>query len=63
MAQTRIIRLKEVIRRVGLSRSAIYQYIRVGKFPRQVALGGRAVGWLEFDIDQWIDVRHSEGVL
>ncbi len=63
MAQTRIIRLKEVIRRVGLSRSSIYQFIRVGQFPRQIALGGRAVGWIEFDIDQWIDGRTSGGVL
>jgi len=63
MAQKRIIRLKEVIRRVGLSRSSIYQYIQTGQFPRQVALGGRAVGWLEFDIDRWIDGRPNGGVL
>jgi prophage regulatory protein len=63
MAQTRIIRLKEVIRRVGLCRSSIYEYIRAGRFPRQIALGGRAVGWIEFDIDQWIDGRTNGGAL
>ncbi len=63
MTHKRIIRLREVIRRVGLCRSSIYQYIRAGRFPRQVTLGGRAVGWIELEIDQWIDERPSGGVL
>ncbi len=64
MPQSRIIRIKEVKQRVGLSRSSIYQYMLAGKFPRQVALGGgRAVGWIEQEIDQWIDSRRNGGSL
>jgi len=49
-----ILRLPEVKARTGLSRSTIYLRIAEGDFPRSVSLGGRAVGWLESDIDQWL---------
>lgn len=49
-----ILRLPEVIARTGLSRSSIYLRISNGEFPRSVSLGGRAVGWLENDIEQWL---------
>ena len=63
MAQNRIIRLPEVMRRVGLSRSSIYEYIKKGTFPKQVSLGARAVGWFETDIDLWVDGHRTGGAL
>jgi len=30
------------------------------EFPRPISLGGRAVGWLEQDIDEWIVSRIEE---
>jgi prophage regulatory protein len=61
VAQTRIIRLKEVKRRVGLSRSSIYAFLKENRFPRSIQLGARAVGWLESEIDKWIEDRLSGG--
>ncbi len=55
----RILRLPEVIARVGLKRASIYAYIAHGSFPQQVSLGERAVGWLEKEIDAWIAARVS----
>ena len=52
-----ILRLPDVIKRVGLKRAAIYLHIAQGKFPRQISLGGRAVGWLEHEIDTWVAAR------
>ena len=52
-----ILRLPTVTARTGLSRSTIYARIRTGKFPAAIALGSRAVGWLEAEIDQWITDR------
>jgi prophage regulatory protein len=52
-----ILRLPEVKTQTGLSRSAIYQRISVGSFPKQLDLGGRAVGWLESDVQNWIKQR------
>lgn len=53
--QKRLIRLPEVITKVGLSRSTIYARIDRKKFPTPVPIGGNRVAWLEQDIDQWID--------
>ena len=49
-----ILRLPEVISRTGLSRSSIYLRIANNTFPKSISLGGRAVGWLEQDVDKWI---------
>ena len=52
-----ILRRKQVEKRVGLSRSTIYAKIAAGEFPAPIALGARAVGWLESDIIAWIESR------
>ena len=52
-----ILRLKEVMALVGLSRSAIYDMRGVAKFPKSVKIGARAVGWLADDIAAWIAQR------
>ncbi len=52
-----ILRRKQVQIRTGLSRSTIYQYIKDGVFPKPVALGPRAVGWLESEVNEWIAER------
>lgn len=55
-----ILRLSAVQGRVGLSRSSIYAWIAKGEFPRPIALGNRAVGWLAADIDRWIEMQISK---
>jgi prophage regulatory protein len=58
-----VLRLPEVKRRTGLSRSSIYNRIAKGEFPRGFSLGGRARGWLESAIEEWISVvRDRTGV-
>jgi prophage regulatory protein len=52
-----VLRLPEVKRRTGLSRSSIYNKIAKGEFPSGFLLGPRARGWLESDIDDWIASR------
>jgi prophage regulatory protein len=52
-----ILRLPDVKRSTGLSRSTIYLRISQGTFPKPVSLGGRAVGWLEAEIQQWLQRR------
>lgn len=58
--QTIILRLPEVKARTGLSRSTIYARISEGRFPKSISLGDRAVGWLEHEIQEWLDTRISE---
>ena len=54
---TSILRLPAVKARTGLSRSAIYLRASNGSFPRPVSLGGRAVGWIEAEIQTWLERR------
>lgn len=53
----RIIRLPEVKNKTGLSRSTIYLGMAKGIFPKAISLSERAVGWLDSDIEQWLDAR------
>ena len=53
----KVLRLPQVIEITGLSRSTIYLRIANDEFPKAVSLGGRAVGWFERDIQDWLDVR------
>lgn len=57
---TRILRLPDVKARTGLSRSSIYLRMSEGAFPASISLGGRAIGWLESEIDDWIARRIEE---
>lgn len=53
----RILRLRHVLDRTGLSRSALYRLHASGSFPRRVQLAARSVGWLECDVDAWLSSR------
>lgn len=55
----RLLRLPEVLRRVGLKRSAIYQRMNEGRFPRSKSLGTRCRVWLEGEIDDWMSESSS----
>ncbi len=59
---SRFLRRRSVEDRTGLSRSTIYLFVQNGTFPRPVRIGGRAVAWLESDIDVWIEARLAERV-
>jgi prophage regulatory protein len=50
----RIIRLRTVLARTGLSRSTIYRKIAEGTFPAQLQISVNGAGWRESDINGWI---------
>jgi len=52
-----LLRRKDVQTRTGLARSTIYQHIKAGTFPKPVPLVGRAVGWVESEVSEWIAER------
>jgi prophage regulatory protein len=55
--QVSFLRLPKVIERTGLSRATIYLRVADGSFPRPVSLGARAVAWIAFEVDEWIQAR------
>ncbi|WP_375176683.1 helix-turn-helix transcriptional regulator [Marinobacter mobilis] len=56
----RMLRRKEVEAITGRSRSAIYEGMAAGTFPKPVKIGARAVAWPETVIRQWIAERMGE---
>jgi len=57
----KIIRMRALTERIGLSKSEIYRRIQSGQFVKPISLGPRAVGWLESDIDAWINSLSQRG--
>ena len=53
----RLVRLREVMARTGLSRSTIYVMMAEGRFPKPVPLGERSVGWIESELEEWLRSR------
>ena len=53
----RILRRQLVESQTGLSRSKIYDLITRDEFPRPIKIGARAVGWVEADIEAWINAK------
>jgi prophage regulatory protein len=51
----RIVRIKTVLNRTGLSRSTMYRKIKEGTFPRQVPISINGAGWRESAINLWIE--------
>jgi len=53
----RILRWPELKNTVGYSRTNIYYLMKKGDFPQSIKLGGRAIGWLESEVNEWINDR------
>ncbi len=57
----RLIRIREVMDRTGLSRTVLYRKVQHGDFPPSVKLTTRCVAWRETEVDEWINERiHPE---
>jgi prophage regulatory protein len=57
----KILRLRDVMQTVGVGKTSIYEWTKLGLFPRQVRLGSRAVGWRAQDIAAWLAARKPVG--
>jgi prophage regulatory protein len=53
-APARMLRIVDVVRRVGLGRSTVWRMVQEKTFPAPRRLGPRAVAWLERDIANWV---------
>ncbi len=55
----RLIRLREVLAKTGLSRTAVYSAVQAGTFPRpiQILPNGRSTAWVESEVDGYLRER------
>ena len=60
----RILRMRELMEKVGYAESTIYALIKNGKFPAPFKLtpGGRANGWFEDTIDEYLQRCEREHI-
>ncbi|RYY23396.1 MAG: AlpA family phage regulatory protein [Sphingomonadales bacterium] len=52
-ASNRILRIKTVLEKTGLSRSTMYRRMQEGTFPKSIQISTRCVGWHEADVIAW----------
>lgn len=50
----RILNVKEVCYRVGISRAALYRWVAAGLFPKPVRIGVNRIGWRDYVVEDWI---------
>ena len=55
--EARLIRLREVMAKTGLSRSYVYALAQKGQFPQPVKLTERSSAWIESEVQSWINSR------
>lgn len=53
----KILKLSDVIKKTGLSRSTIYALLKRNEFPVKLQLSVRSVGFLESEVDNWIECK------
>lgn len=56
----RLLRLPEVTRATGLGRSAIYERVAAGAFPKPVALTAKSRAWVEAEVADWVRERIAQ---
>lgn len=57
-----LLRIRQVRDACALSRTELYRRIKIGEFPKPVAIGRRAVAWRDSDVQAWIAARAPKGV-
>jgi len=63
--QLRVIRHKQVCTKLQISSAKLFDMVARGQFPKPFTLvpGGRAVGWLESDVDGYVLARKAAAAL
>ena len=54
LEEAKLIRFPAVRERVSMGRTAVYELIKLGKFPRPVKIGATSA-WIDVEITRWIE--------
>lgn len=57
----RLLRIKEVLARIPISKSSFWEGCRSGRFPQPIKIGPRTTVWREEDIDTFIESLGHQG--
>lgn len=56
-SHTLLVRERELCRLLGVSRSTLFRWERLGIFPSRMKIGPHSVAWLTSNIDEWLRAR------
>jgi len=57
---TRVLSQQAVLERVPVSRTTLWRMERAGLFPQRIRVSANRVGWIEADVDAWVDGRKGD---
>ena len=57
----KLLRMNDLVRELSISRSTLWRWVAVGKFPRPINVGPHTTAWRESDIQGWIESRALVG--
>lgn len=60
-AHITLLRLRDVLLRVGICRSQVYSMMENGTFPKPLRITTKCVRWTDLQIQEWITARIAEG--
>ena len=53
--------INQVMKMLGcLSRTTIYEYMKLGSFPKPIKLSGRMARWYYVEVDSWLENRKQQ---
>jgi len=53
----RVLSQQAVLALIPLSRTTIWRMERAGDFPKRIQISANRIGWLEADVDAWVEER------
>ena len=62
-SRERLLRIHDVLQRIPISRTSLYDGIKIGLYPAPVRVGKRTIAWRESEINELINnFRRGEGL-
>lgn len=55
----KVLRKTDLLARIPLSDATIWRLEKAGSFPKRIQLGGNSVGWVESEINNWLEQRKA----
>ena len=53
----RLVRLRELVKLLSISRANVYRLMKIGKFPQSIKLTERTVVWRLSELEAWVQQR------
>jgi prophage regulatory protein len=56
----KLVRIKELVRLLSISRANVYRSMKLGTFPKSIKLTERTTVWRLSEIDKWVKDREAK---